>query len=496
MARHSLDRGLKLEHGICRRPDHKAFEESITTHETTGPLFPSYHYHPPSSIEKFPPLLLLAIMSFFNNSTHTWAHFVWPWPCVPPTTFEFSQFAELDQAVIDPEIERRLDFINMFDEPSIHENRSELASEQPTGPLYPPGLHVGGVPLHNMVSDFESKVELIQPRPVRKIAIRNALAQFEDMANSSDNLPDLCNTGSLSDSSSKANATCPSSVKNANTHNILKKKHNPAEELDRLFPAARRQAKANAIGNSCFYPPGLYAPTPRPAQTNPAPIRPSGGRACLSPGFLENFEGHQRTQPPKPIFVFKRSQPREPTPPRQPTPSSSSSPEATYVRGHEIARLVREFGDIFVERDDLSFDKNESDSSWFDDEMDRSAIVDFNPSANDTFSTDGDGSFFLLDNSFSGHVANEDSYFADEESNSSESPCSSPVFSRASSPVSSPDSFIFNGPTIRLVQPTNPTDTEIMSPPDVDSVILLEIQRMRERDGRARNELALDPAAA
>ncbi|KAL5504523.1 hypothetical protein ACEPAH_7184 [Sanghuangporus vaninii] len=436
-------------------------------------------------------------MSFFNNSsTHTWAQFVWPWPCVPPTTFEFSQFAELDQAVIDPEIERRLDFINVFNEPPIQANRSELVYEQPTGPLYPPGLHVGGVPSRNMVSDFESKVELVQPRPVRKIAIRNALARFEHMANASDNLPDLCNTGSLSDSSSTAYVTCPSSVKKANTRDIPKKKHNPAAELDRLFPAARRQAKANAIGNSCFYPPGLYAPTPRPAQSNPAPIRPSGGRACLSPGFLENFKGHERTQPPRPTFVFKRSPPRESTPPRQPTPFSSSSPEATYVRGHEIARLVREFGDIFVERDDLSFDKNEPDSSWFDDEMDRSAIVDFNPSANDTFSTDGDGSFFLLDNSFSGHVANEDSYFADEESNSSESPCSSPVFSRASSPVSSPDSFIFNGPTIRLVQPTNPTDAEIMSPPDVDSVILLEVQRMRERDERARNELALGAAAA
>ncbi|OCB90946.1 hypothetical protein A7U60_g1799 [Sanghuangporus baumii] len=194
--------------------------------------------------------------------------------------------------------------------------------------------------------------------------------------------------------------------------------------------------------------------------------------------------------------VLKRSPPRESTRPRQSTPSSSSSPEATYVRGHEIARLVREFGDIFVERNDLSFDKNEPDSSWFDDELDRSAIADFSPAANHSFSTDGDGSFFLLDNSFSGHAANEDSYFADEESNSSESPCSSPVFSRASSPVSSPDSFIFNGPTIRLVQPTSPTDAEIMSPPDVDRAILLGIQRMREADGRARNESELGAAAA
>ncbi|KAL5512526.1 hypothetical protein ACEPAG_3179 [Sanghuangporus baumii] len=433
-------------------------------------------------------------MSFFNNSsTHTWANFVWPWPCVPPTTVEFSSYAEVDQAVIDPEIEKRLDFVNVFDEPPPLAEKAELELNPQADLQYPPGLHVGGVPLWNTVSGFEPKVELVQPRPVRKIAIRNALARFEHMANSSDSLPGLCNIGSLSDSSSNAYATCPSSAENANTRDIPAKRHNPAEELDRLFPAERHQAKANAIGNSCFYPPGLYAPTPRPAQTNRAPIRPSGGRACLSPGFLENFEGHERTDPPRPTFVLKRSPPREPTPPRQPTPPSSSSPEATYVRGHEIARLVREFGDIFVERDHLSFDKNETDSSWFDDELDRSAIADFNPAANQTFSTDGDGSFLLLDNSFSGHVTNEDSYFADEESNSSESPCSSPVFSRASSPVSSPDSFIFNGPTVRLVQPT---DTEIMSPPDMDSIILPGIRRMREGDERVRNEFGLSAAAA
>ncbi|KAL5531860.1 hypothetical protein ACEPAF_5423 [Sanghuangporus sanghuang] len=322
-------------------------------------------------------------------------------PTPARTAYKLNPFAAENRAADESKLAPKHDNSENNGEPALTAQRIELATVQVT------------------------QVELAHPRPFRHMALREAISRFEEMAQSYDSVPENWNETypEMSKFSSDESDIRPLAsvdtkprhvervpVTKASSHyckppcpngpNALVKQDVPRlAELDRLFPEQRDQCKARAIGVE-----NLHSPTS--STSRPIPYaRPSS-----------------------------------------PDPSTVAAAPQSVDDNPEQRNNITQDEDSY--EDHLSgFDESNSSWSYFGDDGGSSLLEEWID--NLSWSTEGSISEHRIEGSSPACVDDEESYFGDEESNSSESE------SRSDSPFipprPSPDLPISSTPATRLV---------------------------------------------
>ncbi|KAL5512535.1 hypothetical protein ACEPAG_3188 [Sanghuangporus baumii] len=265
-----------------------------------------------------------------------------------------------------------------------------------------------------------TQVELAHPRPFRHMALREAISRFEEMAQTNDSVPENWNETypemskiSSDESDIRPLASVDTKPRHVERDPVTKaSSHN--SELDRLFPELRDQCKARAIGVENLHSPTSSASPPIP---------------------------HVRPPSPDPSTVITAPQSVDGNPEQRNDITQSDNSYEGHLSG---------------------FERSDSSLSYFDDDEDSSLLEEW--IANLSRSTKGSRSEPRIEWSSPACVDDEESYFADEESNSSESEsrCDSPFIP----PRPSPDLPIPGTPAIRLfpLPSTSTPDFDLRSP--------------------------------
>ncbi|KAL5504534.1 hypothetical protein ACEPAH_7195 [Sanghuangporus vaninii] len=231
------------------------------------------------------------------------------------------------------------------------------------------------------------QVELAHPRPFRHMALREAISRFEEMAQSYDSVPGNSNETypEMSKFSSDESDIRPLADVDTKPRHVERDPNVPRlAELDRLFPELRDQCKARAIGIE-----NLHSPTSSTSRPTP----------------------YTRPTSPDPSTVDAAPQSVDDNPEQR---NNTTQDEESYE-------------DHFS-----GFDESNSSLSYFDDDGGSSLLEEWID--NLSWSTEGSISEHRIEGSSPACVDDEETYFGDEESNSSESECNSPFIPPRPSP--------------------------------------------------------------